>query len=286
MSFRVDFVGIGAGKCGSTWLHDNLVKHPEICDHNLKELNYFSFHYENHPLAWYEAQFASCQPELKKGEFSVTYLAHPEAPERIHRHFPEAKLLAIVRDPVKRTFSNYLHSIRKGDTAANQPFSDYIKEERHLIPSRYVEHLERFNEYFPPEQMFVIITEEFVKDPLAGYRSLYKFLGVNDVDFVPPRYDEVRNEARSYRFLWVENLLVRTYRKLSRSGYTKLVKKIVDSGVGESIRKLNRDSTSLPKIDESSKLKLADYFRPLDERLAKTLGRDLSYWYSQGHRDV
>ena len=63
----IGFVGIGSGKCGSTWLYRNLVAHPQICDCNLKELNYFSDLYDKGP-GWYAKQFAQsnqCNPERR-----------------------------------------------------------------------------------------------------------------------------------------------------------------------------------------------------------------------------
>ena len=51
------------------------------------------------------------------------------------------KIIAIVRDPVKRAHSNYLHSIRKGDIHPSVKFADYIQDEDNLAPGRYYEYL-------------------------------------------------------------------------------------------------------------------------------------------------
>lgn len=278
MTFKVDFIGIGSGKCGSTWLYDNLVMHPEICNRNLKELNYFSDIYEKQAISWYESQFVDCAADTKKGEFSVTYISHPKAAERIYQHYPHVKLLAIVRNPVKRTFSNYLHSIRKGDIHAGLAFADYINDESRLVPAHFAEHLDRFYAHFDPAQIKVIITEEFARNSRQGYQDIYRHIGVNDTGFVPPGIDERRNVAKSYRFLWLENLLVRSYRGLSKGGHTKLVKRITESGIADRIRALNRDQRPVPSIDEQSKLRLLAYYRPYNQQLEDLLGKDLSIW--------
>jgi hypothetical protein len=277
-SLDINFIGIGSGKCGSTWLYKNLVSHPEICDANLKELNYFSDLYEEQPFSWYEAQFKGCACGLIRGEFSVTYISHPQAPQRVLRHVPKARILVIVRDPVKRTFSNFLHSQRKGDIANDLPFEQYIQNEDNLAPGRYAEHLERWFAIFPAQQILVVVLEHFLRDQLAGYRSIFEFIGLEDVGFVPPHYNSRSNEARSYRFLTVENLMVRTYRWLSRRGYTRLVKVILDSGMGYALRWLNSGSRELPQIDRDSQDRLARYFSPYNNKLATLLGRDLSCW--------
>lgn len=275
--FQIDFIGIGSGKCGSTWLHENLAKHPQIFDGNLKELNYFSDLYDEHPPSWYEAQFASCGPDMIKGEFSVTYLAHPEAPGRIKRHFPDVKLLAIVRNPIERTYSNYLHSLRKGDVSPNVPFAEFIKDERNLVPARYFDHLQVWYDLFPHENIMVLILEEFTKDLESAYADIFRFLGV-DPTFLPPGYRERRNEARFYKSLWIENALVRSYRWLSRRGYTKFVKRVKDSGVGEIVRLINASDRDLPKVDDASRARLVEYYAPLNANLSRLLERDLSCW--------
>jgi hypothetical protein len=276
--FKVDFVGIGSGKCGSTWIYDNIVSHPEICDKNLKELNYFSDLYDEHPFSWYQSQFGACTNDLITGEFSVTYLAHPLAAKRIKQHFPDAKIMAIVRNPVKRAFSNYLHSIRKGDISADYPFSDYIDNEETLAPGKYSDYLNAYYELFDKDKILVIVLEEFLKDIPAGMKQIYQFLGVKDMDFLPEGYDQANNEAKSYKYLWIENLMVRTYRWLSRSGYTRLVKSILDTGIGSLIRKLNGQDKPVPKIDEPSKSRLDTYYQSYNDALEKLLGRELSIW--------
>jgi hypothetical protein len=275
--FKVDFIGIGSGKCGSTWLHENMAKHPQLFDGNLKELNYFSDLYDEHPFSWYEKQFEGCERGLVKGEFSVTYLSHPLAPGRIKRHFPDVKLIAIVRNPVQRTYSNYLHSLRKGDIPESVPFADFIRDEQNLRPARYVDHLRSWYETFPRENIKVLILEEFTKNMEATYHDVFEFIGVK-ADFLPPGYKERSNEARSYRHLWLENVLVQSYRWLSRKGHTQLVKRIKDSGVGEIIRQLNKQDKDLPKIDDGSRGRLKDYYKPLNGQLGELLQRDLSVW--------
>lgn len=276
--FRVDFVGIGSGKCGSTWFYENLVQHPQICDGNLKELNYFSDLYEEHRFSWYESQYAGCEKGMFKGEFSVTYLPHPLAAERIKRHFPDAKIMAIIRDPVKRTFSNYLHSLRKGKLPTSVSFSEYIEDELNLSPARYSDHLDAYYRVFPKDRIKVIVLEEFLQDIPAGFRETYSFLGVDDIDYLAPAVQDRRNEAKSYRFLFIENLLVQAYYFLSRRGYTRIVKRIKDSGVGDLIRRINGKDVAVPQIDQVSEIKLREYFGPCNQRLSQLLGKDLSCW--------
>ena len=128
------------------------------------------------------------------------------------------------------------------------------------------------------EQIHVVITEKFAKSSLQGYRDIYQFIGVDDVDFVPPDYDKQRNVARSYRYLWLENILVRSYRWLSKRGYTKFVKWVTESKAVAIIRNINQDKHPVPQIDDASKAQLQVYYRPYNKRLEQLLSQDLSVW--------
>lgn len=280
MDLKMDFIGIGSGKCGSTWIYENIVAHPEVCDKNLKELNYFSDLYPEQPQQWYESQFCKCDGNELKGEFSVTYLAHPDAPARIKKHFPEVRLLAIVRNPVKRAFSNYLHSIRKGDVRADLPFAEYIKDEDNLAPGRYHQYLANFYKEFDSSQIHVIVLEEFLQDIPAGMKRIYQHIGVNDIDYLPEDYAKPSNEAKNYRFLFLENLLVRSYRWLSRHGYTRFVKWVVDSGVAKVLRRVNDSQQAPPKIDADSQAELQQYFTPHNKAFEQLIGRSVEIWSS------
>jgi len=277
-SINVDFVGVGSGKCGSTWFYENLVQHPEFFDENPKEINYFSDLYKQHPVEWYENQFKGSSDSQLKGEFSVTYMYHPESAARIKEHCPDAKIIAIVRDPIRRTFSDYLHATRKGDIASDTPFSEYIKNEKNLEFGRYLQYLNQFFETFPKEQIKVIVLEDFNEDYESGFRDVYQFLGAKQVDFLPEGVEEKRNQARSYRFLLLENIMVKTYRMLAKSGFTRLTEVIKRTGIPELMRKLNMSSAPLPEIDEQSKQILNQYFAEEKKLMSKLTGSKLTAW--------
>jgi len=276
--FKVDFVGIGSGKCGSTWFYENLAKHPEICDKNPKELNYFSDLYNKHPPEWYHTQFGGCG-ELLKGEFSVTYMYHPEAAERIHRDYPEAKILAIVRDPVKRTYSDYLHFIRKGDIPSSYTFDEYIANEKNLVFGRYSEYLDNFYRQIPKEQIKVLVLEEMNEDLAATFRDVYEFIGVKDIDFLPEGIEDHKNVAVNYRFLWLENILVRTYRFMARRGYTRILEKLRRMGLPTLLRAINSTKRPIAEMSEECQGKLSDYFLTTNKTLSQQIDNDLRFWH-------
>lgn len=275
----VDFIGVGSGKCGSTWFFENVIQHPEIYDGNPKEINYFSDLFTQHSPKWYDNQFKGCTDDsLLKGEFSVTYMYHPESAIRIKENCPDAKIIAIVRDPIYRTFSDYLHAQRKGDIAPSLPFSEYIKDEKKLEFGCYTQYLKQFFDNFPADQIKVIVLEDFNENYGKGFREVFEFLGLKDVDFIPPGVEERRNQARSYRFIKLENLLVQTYRMLAKAGFTRLTETVKRSGIPELFRKFNTSKKPLPEIDDASKDMLKQYFATEKKFVSELTGSSLSAW--------
>lgn len=58
-----------------------------------------------------------------------------------------------------------------------------------MLPSHYATHLTRYYDVFPRDRILVLITEEFLADPMAGLRTVFEHLGVTDKDFLPPGFD-------------------------------------------------------------------------------------------------
>ncbi|MFT4939432.1 MAG: hypothetical protein ACI88A_002474 [Paraglaciecola sp.] len=275
--FKVDFIGIGSGKCGSTWLYENMVQHPELHDGNPKEIHYFSDLYNNHDFQWYESLFAGSESKLK-GEFSITYMYHPKSAERIYEHFPEAKIIAMVRDPITRTYSDYQHFIRKGDVSKDYPFSEYIRDNEKLKFGQYSTYLEPFYKTFPKENILVLVLEEMQYDLAACYRQVFEFIGVKDPSFLPEGVADKRNQSANYRFLKLENILVRTYRFMARRGLTGFAERLKRSGVAQFLRKLNSTSRPLPEMDAESKQLLMQVFANEEDKLVQLLGRNEQIW--------
>ena len=119
---RIDFIGIGAPKCGTTWISACLAEHPEIGFANDKEVYYFSDslvrsyfqasfnHYaRGHP--WYHQQFPSSKPAARIfGEYTVDYMYDPRSAERIFNYHPDIQLLVALRNPVEMVYSWYWYN--------------------------------------------------------------------------------------------------------------------------------------------------------------------------------
>ncbi|MBF0587308.1 sulfotransferase domain-containing protein [Prosthecochloris sp. N3] len=277
MQSKVSFIGIGSGKSGSTWLFENLVKHPEVCGLNPKEIQFFNKHYGK-GLEWYHKHFSKCYGSLLKGEFSVQYMSSLASPKRIYDYNKDVKIIAILRCPYARIFSDYLHSIRKMEISPDLSFGEYIKNDSNLSIAIYYDQMKRFYEYFPKSNIKVILFEKAVDNPLLIFRQLFEFLELKNKCFVPSDLDKKVNQAVNYKCLFVENIITRTSRVLNDNGYGLIVQKIKDLGLPQLIRGLNLKSEKTFSIQQNDKVRLIEYYRIPNSKLSALINQDLSIW--------
>jgi hypothetical protein len=181
-----DFAIIGAGKSGTTFLYHLLTQHPFVQPAAFKELHFFDLLFEQESVEWYRQCFPT--PRWKDGRRTITgeaspgYLFHPFGPERMVGVVPHARLIALLRNPVDRTYSAYHWRVENG--RETRPFEEVIEagfddpDAKHLWRSIYVEHLLRWSEFFPKEQMLVLKSEDFFDNPKEALNRTFDFLGL------------------------------------------------------------------------------------------------------------
>lgn len=194
---------IGAQKGGTTSLFNYLAEHPDVLPPFGKEIHYFDLHYAR-GVTWYRGRFPY-RARLRGGRLTLDaspyYLVHPQAPQRAASLLPNAKLVALLRNPIDRALSHYQHEVRGGRETL--PFAEAIdreadrlagEEERlrsdpsyysvshhrhsYLHRGRYVEQLRRWMEHFPRAQLLVLQSERLFQDPAGTSAAVYDFLGL------------------------------------------------------------------------------------------------------------
>jgi hypothetical protein len=273
----IHFIGIGAQKSGTSWVYACLYEHPEICA-PVKEIHFFSRPRFEKGIGWYESHFQKCVEGKKKGEFSTSYLYSKEAPSRIHTLYPEAKIIAILRNPVDRAVSQYRNSIKSGEITETTSFEDFAKDEKSVLEQGlYSVQLERYFKLFPKEQILVLVYEDIKKDPKAFMKRIYQFLDVDDI-FESSMLTSEINVARTPKTLFVERSMHHMSEFLRKIGLDMFVHRIRMSGLPDLVRKGNTKASKEITIDT---IALKTYFREDVQTLSALLGRDLvSEWHS------
>lgn len=185
---------IGAMKCATSAVHEYLDEHPAVSMSRPKELNFFNGpdrppHQDrerwwltgqwHRGLDWYSRQFDGTAPA--RGESSPAYTApsSPEVPERMAAVVPDVRLVYLVRDPVDRAVSQYLHHHREGDE--RRPLREALLDPRsqYLARSRYHERVAPFLRWFPREQLHVVVQERLLRDTGGVMGEVYRHVGVD-----------------------------------------------------------------------------------------------------------
>ena len=175
------FVCIGAMKAGTTSLYGYLTEHPEIEMPPVKELDYF-VEEKNWPRGrhWYEEQFANVSDGCLTGDVSPNYSKYPlfdGVPERIAHVLPDVKLIYLMRDPLARMRSHWVHAIDKGTESG--PLGETLLGNPYFREcSSYGMQLERYLEHFPRERVLLLTAEDLRADRHRVLKRVFGFLDV------------------------------------------------------------------------------------------------------------
>jgi hypothetical protein len=299
-----NFLIIGAAKSGTTALHHYLAQHPQIYTSPLKEAKFFAF--ENQQVSWkgpgdldekllpitnlddYRQLFSAVANEIAIGESSPYYLYSPEAPERIQNYIPEVKLIAILRNPIDRAYSSFLHMMRDGREPIKN-FAAALREEEKRINDNwafvwhyknagfYYTQLKRYFDRFNRGQIKVYLYDDFEYNPLKVMQDIFLFLGVDEV-FTPDMSRKYNASIQPKNKAAVpKNKILHSILESSLVEYP--LKTFMDS---KSRKKLifNLKNKNLKKQEISSqvRLDLINSFRDDTLNLQELIGQDLSAW--------
>ena len=301
-----DFFIVGHAKCGTTALYEMLRRHPQIFMPELKEPLYFATDLRmrfQRPAAGplpteledYLSLFEPAVPEQRVGEASSSYLWSREAAGHIAALAPQAKIIAILREPASflrslhlQLLQNHIESekdLRKA--LALEPLRRQGKRipRRSTRPQalmyservRYVEQLQRFSALFPAEQMLVLIYDDFRRENEETVRRVLRFLEVDDTIPVSPTEANPTVRMRSQQLDELVNAV-----SVGRGPATRAVKGAVKALTPKSLRSRALDMTlrhvvlsSVKEPDESVMLEIRQRFKGEVEALGDYLGRDL-----------
>jgi hypothetical protein len=186
----LDFLGIGAQKAGTTWLHANLSHHPQIQFPAGKEVHFWDLKYER-GLEWYRGLFPPASAGVIQGEITPAYGILPsERIEALRRAFGRLRLLFAVRDPVERAWSSALMALRRAemevDEASDQWFLDHFRSRGSLARGDYAACMRRWLQWFPSASLLVVRYEDIDQDPAHVLAEVCGHLGVNPAPLMPP----------------------------------------------------------------------------------------------------
>lgn len=296
-----NFIILGSPKCGTTSLYNYLAQHPEIYMSQVKEPGFFTLEGREIPEShWFETRgaysfttlteysklFAEVSSEIAIGETSSAYFASIKATQRIRHYIPDAKLVAVLRNPADRLYSHFNFMVMLGResqdihiTVADQLALNLQNAESsgdhhnhyYLVHGLYYKHLRRFYKYFLKEKIKVYLFEELRYETKKLLGDLFKFLEVDEnfqVDH--STHHNPSGVFRSQSFDWI----------IRNNPFRPLIEKSLKLELRDTIKsKLNlMNLKPAPPMPPDIRAILIDYYREDILKLQDMVDRDLSDW--------
>ncbi len=308
-SNRPNLFIVGAPRCGTTSLHSLLAQHPEIYMSPVKEPHFFARdvnqRYEEHvgrripslykDLERYLKLFEGAGDKKIRGESSVYYLYSRVAAEEIQRFDPAAKIVILLREPVDFLHSLYGRLRSMGDETAKSFEEALVLEDARrrgeglprtvrfpelLFYSRYArfaEQIELYRRVFSPEQVLVLLLEEYLAERERTYRRVLDFL---EVAPLPPSGREEKNphqEPRSLRLTVFlrERVHWNQPRAESSGGQLGSLARKTRRKAYRLLERINWRTTPRAALDPAVRERLKQRHRSEVDRLSELLDRDL-----------
>ncbi|MBO6605391.1 sulfotransferase [Psychroserpens sp.] len=298
-SNKVNCFLVGGPKCGTTAMVAHLKSHESVFISEPKECNFFL---EDMPemkyarnLKEYHALFGQFKStHLAYMDASILYLHSEDALKAIYEYNKDAKIIAMLRDPMEMAYSfhSQISYTLDEDIADFEQAWDLEQSRRQgkNIPkncrstrllfysevAKYYEQLQRVYKYFPEDQVRVILFDDFKTSNLVAYKELLEFINVpydGKIDF--PRV----NEAKKAKNKLINKFVNRPPKFLK--AIARLILKLVNKprfGILERIDKLNRDKDLRQELSMEMKVKIQNAYTQDVNQLSKLINRDLSHW--------
>ena len=283
-----NFLVIGAAKAGSSSLYNYLKQHPQIYVNPGKGTGFFSWEGEEtdfkgpgddqqlliNNLEDYRSLFEGVSQDTI-GEVCTDYIYGSKDPERIYHHIPNAKLIAILRDPSDRGYSQFLGNYRDGIEPLTD-FADALREEDARIANNwhyrwhykqrgfYYAQLKRYFDRFDDRQIKVYLYEDYADHPVNLIQDIFRFLEVDDT-FIPD-ISQRSNTAKVPKNKQLHQSL-KKFRKLMPRG-----KRVVDYLINRNLY------VSKPQLSPDIRQQLIQAYREDILKLQGLIQCDLSKW--------
>lgn len=295
---KPNFIIIGAMKAASTSLYTYIKQHPDIFMTKVKEPMFFNnFQQENNynilgskskkssTLEEYLAMFKDAKNEKAIGEASPAYIYNEKAPYLIKEHLPDVKIIAILRQPTDRAYSNFLHT-KRADRENVNSFEQAIKIEKERISDNwsplyhyiqkgfYSVQLKRYYNLFPKENIKVYLFEDVVKTPKETLKDIFEFLNVDEnIEIDVSKKSNVSGTPKGILGFILKKM--RYYNLMPKFAISDYLPTFIISLLFKSVYK------DTEKLDSVLRKELTDkYYREEILKLEKLIDRDLSNWLS------
>lgn len=264
------FLVIGAEKAATTWISHQLRHHPRLWLPNA-EPHFFSREFHR-GIDWYEGLFTGAPADRVVGEKSADYLAHDHSAARIAKILPDAHIIAQLRNPVDRAYSDYCMYFRRGSVNADLGLHldpRRAPRSRFLEGGLYARHLTRLMDCHPGVKLKVLLYEDIQEDPETVIDEVCRHIGI-ETHIAPDAVSGRQNDSRSPMLpLALRRALAPARPWLDPMRSNPLLARM---------RSLMARPVRYPPLTSELRSILQDYYAKDVEALELLLDRDMSHW--------
>ena len=254
-----DVIICGFHKTSTTSLHHYLIQHPNIIKPTRKEIGYFSTFFWRGEM-WYKSHFPTKFSKIRKASNNETFLTldsdpgcsyHPNSPKRVHDRLPNVKLIFVLRNPIDRAWSEYNQDLRRG-WDPNISFEDKIKDDDILFENMIdkLKNLKRLGH----EKYVLPLAHISIGKYIIHIENWLKYFPMEQFLFLTT--DEINSNLnlalkKIYEFLQIPERNIPNLKRQNVGNY--------------------------PKMDNYTRLKLIEYYKPYNKKLEELLNRELNW---------
>lgn len=288
---------IGAQKSATTFIQECLAEHPDVFLPEGETAFFETPDYDESSLKALERIFDG-RTEKVLGIKRPSYIGRPEVPKRIEKTVPDAKLIAVLRNPIDRALSAYFHNVAFGflpplavekgmrKILGDSVFRNMYKRSGEVLEyGKYFKYLSLYESYFKERKIIVMLHDDIEKDPVGSLRKIYKFLDIRDFDSpssLGKRPQKVVYNIKRLTFLRLRSFIQYEYNKERTRLFPRTPGRV--GKVGVSI--INCLDAILSRLVVNDKPRLSNELRSLLWReykddvdgLQDLICRDLSIW--------
>lgn len=272
-----DFIAVGPGRTGTTWLHESLRDH--VCLPRIKEIHFFKWYYSK-GLRWYAQHFRTCSRNLPIGEICPSYFNFVPARERILNDLPDCKIICTLRDPVERLYSHY--KLMRPLWGTRSSFEEALVEYPDMMDaSCYATHVKAWQDAFGQSRVLILFYDDLKSNPQRYLDTACSFIGIPKIDLNQTRIGARKtNEAprlpRSRRLALASSLVLE---RLRSSGFDLIIDIWKRSWLWEMC---TGGGENYGPLSLETETRLREHFQEEVEDLERLTGRNLCAWKQAG----
>lgn len=277
-SMKVDFMIIGAQKCGTTSVATQLAQHPDVCFSRVKEPGYFNRVQEwQSEIDSYHKLFSAKDDQIC-GEASTMYTFSPEwegTHARLNSYNPDLKLIYMMRNPIERVISNYSHNLVRG-IVKESPEKIVLSDPAYINRSKYWMQIEPYLGLFTENRIRLIVFEEYISNQQLTLDQIAPFLGISSNGF------DRSDDAREHKTIGNWYLKYEWMREFTNTESFQIIRQLFPENLRKALRKrLSRRLEQKPQFSVDLQRSIWSVVEDDVRRIEDFLGREIRQWRNE-----